>query len=418
MEILIKKAKIISSKHLFNGKIKDIFIKDGIILDIDDNISQKSDLLIDRENLHISIGWFDFGVNVGFPKSGLETLETINNASAKGGFTEIGVYSSEYDEITTLHEVSYYAKLNSVINYFPIPSATKFMKGKELNDSFILKNNGAIAFCDNKKPIKSSILEKIIFEYNTNIDSVSVIFAYNEELANKGMVNESKNTLFTGLKTIPSITETTNLARDIEMLEYSDAKVHIQCISLSKSVEMLKNAKKKGLKITSHITPYNLILNDIEICNFNTNAKVLPPLRGEHDNISLKEGILEGIIDFISSDHTPVFVEEKNCEFDIAKYGSIGLESCFPSVYKYLEKDITLDNLIDIFSVNPRKIFGINIPEIEKNHKANITLFNPDKQWIFSEEHICSKQKNSIFLGKEMRGEVYGIINNGNYILN
>ena len=418
MKILIKNAHIISSQSSFNGHFKDLFIDDGIIKEIGENLNYNCDVTINKENLHLSIGWFDFGVNVEFPKNNIENIESISNASAKGGFTEIGVYSSKNNKISSLIDISYFKNIDSIINFYPIASATKNMEGKEINESFRLKNEGAIAFCDNKKEIKNALTLDIILEYNKGIDATTVLFPNNKDLSYNGIVNESENTINTGIKTIPNIAEIINLERDINIAKHTDSKVHFQCISLKKSIESLKNAKKQGVKITAHTTPHHLMFFDKEVLDFNTNAKIIPPLRNKEDNDYLKKAIIEGDIDFISSDHTPVYIEEKSCEFYNAENGTIGLESSFGAINKIFRKELDIEKIVDIMSINPRKIFDLEIPKIEIGEKANITMFNPTKEYIFSEKDVCGNSKNSIFLGKKLKGIAYGVINKDKLILN
>ncbi len=222
------------------------------------------------------------------------------------------------------------------------------------------------------------------------------------------MVNEEQNSTKFGLKGIPALAEELQIARDLYILEYTGGKLHIPTITTKKAVKLIKEAKNKGLNVTCSVAAHHLVLNDEEMGSFDANTKVSPPLRTLKDTKALIKGLKEGVIDIITSDHNPIDIEHKKLEYEKAKFGTIGLESLFGAVNQVLDLDI----IVKCLTTNPLKIFNIPSYSIAVGNKANITLFNPDEEYVFNDKHIFSTSKNSVFLNKKLKGKVYGIIAN------
>jgi dihydroorotase len=215
-----------------------------------------------------------------------------------------------------------------------------------------------------------------------------------------------------GLKGIPNLAEELQIARNLFLLEYTGGKLHIPTITTAKSVALIKEAKAKGLEVTCSVTVHHLVLTDEKLENFDTRFKISPPLRTETDRVALLAGILDNTIDMITSDHNPIDIEHKKMEFDLAKNGTIGLESAFGALMTVLP----LDKIIEKLTAG-KTTFGIEKQTISEGQKANISLFNPEGQSIFTSKNILSKSKNSAFLGTELKGKVIGIFNNGKLVL-
>jgi dihydroorotase len=227
------------------------------------------------------------------------------------------------------------------------------------------------------------------------------------------MVNEETNSTLLGLKGIPALAEELQITRDLYILEYTGGKIHIPTISTKKSVSLIKEAKKKGLKVTCSVAINNLILTDDVLESFDTNYKLLPPLRTKKDIKALLKGLKDGTIDGVTSDHNPIDIEHKKIEFDHAFYGSIGLESCFGALNKALGTETSIKQLIGL-----KETFSIETNSIEVGNTANLSLFNPTTEWTFTEKNIHSASKNAALLGCELKGKVYGIISNKKLVLN
>ena len=418
MTTLLKSATIIDTSSQFHNQKKDILISDGIIKKIADSIPKKSDYnVIKLENLHISCGWFDTSVSFGEP--GFEERETIKNGlsvAAKSGFTAVAVNSNTNPAIDNNSAVEFLINKSNgyATKLYPIASLTQQNKGIEMAELFDMKQSGAIAFGDYQKPIENDNLLKVALLYAQNFDGLIQSFPKNNSISGDGVANEGINSTKLGLKGIPALAEHLQITRDLFLLEYTGGKLHIPTISTAKSVELIKDAKKKGLDVSCSVSVHHLFLNDEELENFDGNLKVTPPLRTKTDTKALIKGVKSGIIDMITSDHNPIDVENKKVEYSEAKDGTIGLESSFGALNSILE----LDDFINLISKNPRNRFGIKNYLIKEGEIADISLFNPTSESVFTEENILSKSKNSAFLGKKLQGKVYGIFSNSQLILN
>jgi dihydroorotase len=286
-----------------------------------------------------------------------------------------------------------------------VGTLTKNAEGNELAELFDMKNAGAIAFGDYKKTLTNANLLKIALQYTQDFNGLVFAFPMNKDIKGKGFVNEGVVSTKLGMKGIPALAELVELTRNIALLSYTGGKMHVPTISCAESVALIKEAKLKGLSITCGVSINNLVLNENEITDFNTDTKVYPPLRSEQDRVALIEGVKDGTIDVITSDHCPVNIENKRIEYDLAAYGSIGLESIFGALNQVVPLEISIEKLTNGHQFLNEK------SEIAVGQKAKLTLFNPDTHWTFESKNILSFSKNAIMLGKKMKGEVYGVIN-------
>lgn len=418
MNVLIKSAKIIDKNSSFHEQTKDVLIENGIITKIANKISNQNKIKeISFENLYISNGWFDASVSFGEP--GYEERETIDHGlkvAAKSGMTGIALNPNTKPFIDNKSAVEFLVRkgADSIVDLYPIANLTQSSEGKELAEMYDMQKSGAIAFADYNQSVNNANLMKIALLYAQNFDGLVMNFPQDDSIATIGFVNESENTTRLGLDAIPGLAEELRITRDLFLLEYTGGKLHIPTISTAKSVKLIKEAKKKGLDVTCSVSAHHLLLNDEEIKSFDTNYKVKPPLRSKSDAKAMIKGVKDGTIDMIVSDHNPIDIENKNVEFANGMNGTIGLESFFGSINSVMD----MDDFIDSITVNPRKRFALPIDRIEKGAKANLSLFDPSYQYTFTQNNILSKSKNSAFLGKELKGIVYGIISNNKIIIN
>jgi dihydroorotase len=284
---------------------------------------------------------------------------------------------------------------------------TKNSEGTDLAELFDMKNAGVVAFGDYKKSMTNANLLKIAFQYVDNFNGILFVQPMNKDLKGKGFVNEGEVSTKLGLKGIPAMAEEIEIERNIALLEYTNGKLHIPTITTKNSVDLIAKAQAKGLQITCGVSVNNLVLTDEELVDFNSNTKIYPPLRTEIDRKALIEGVLNNVISVITSDHCPINIEQKQLEYDLADYGSIGLESAFGALQTVLPTEV----IVAKFTA-AKSNFNIENNTIAEGNKAELTLFNPNEEWIFSKENILSFSKNSIMLGKKMKGKVYGIISN------
>jgi len=411
MNLLIKSATIIDSKSDFHNTTQDILVEKGVITKISKSIKNpKNYKEIKLDNLHISQGWFDSSVCFGEP--GFEERDTIQNGlktAAASGFTSVAMNANTYPVIDTNADVTFVnsKSANNAVTLVPIGALTKESKGDDLAELFDMKNAGAGAFYDYKKSISNPNLLKIALQYASNFGGLVCSFAQENKISGLGVMNEGITSTSVGLKGNPSLAEDLHVARDLFLLEYTEGKLHIPTISTAKSVDLIREAKKKKLDVTCSVAIHNLCFTDDVLKDFDTSFKVSPPLRIQEDLEALINGLKDGTIDMVTSDHNPINIELKKVEFDYAYYGTIGLESAFGA----LNSIFTIKKTIGLLTSGKER-FGLENSSINIGNILDIALFNPDTKYIFSDSNIISKSKNTIFDQVELKGNVYGIISN------
>ena len=416
MKVLIKEAHIIAPGSVYHDQILDLKIKNGVIEKLGNDLAMDDCSEVKIPNLKVSIGWFDSSVSLGEP--GFEDRETIENGlqvAAQSGFTGVALQPNALPVIDNQSQIFFVKQkaAQSATSLYPIGALTKNSEGTDLAELYDMKNAGAIAFGDYNASISNANLFKIGLQYVQDFDGLILSFCQDEKIKGSGVANEGVVSTRLGLKGIPSLAEELIVARNLFLLEYTSGKLHIPTISSAKTVALIKEAKQKGLQVTCSVSVHHLTLTDEVLTTFDSRYKVLPPLRSESDRLALIEGVLDGTIDCITSDHNPIDIEHKKMEFDLAKNGTIGLESAFGALMTVLPIEVIVQKL-----TAARSIFDLQQPEIKEGAQANLTLFTTDEKWTFSKESILSKSKNSAFLGFEMNGNVVGIFNNDKLVIN
>ncbi|MDO6517973.1 dihydroorotase [Zobellia uliginosa] len=416
MNILLKSAKIIDqNSEELHLKTRDILIKKGTIAKIAAKIEPEGKTrVIKHKNLHVSIGWFDSSVAFGEP--GYEERETIANGlhtAALSGFTDIVLNPSTHPAPDSSSSIVFLknAAADQLTSLHPLGTLTVDAEGVDLAELYDMKNAGAVGFFDFKKPMTNPNLLKIALQYVQNFGGLVYSFPMDTRIAGKGIVNEGEVSTKLGLKGIPVLAEELQVARDLFILEYTGGKLHIPTISTAKSVKLIAEAKKKGLDVSCSVAVHNLSFTDDCLEEFDSAYKTLPPLRTKTDVKALIKGLKDGIIDFVASDHSPMNIEEKRVEFDNASYGSIGLESAFGGLNTLLGTETTIGLL-----TKGRERYGLKSPVLKEGEKACLTLFDPEVNYIFEEGHISSTSKNSMYMGSQLKGKVYGTINKGLFV--
>lgn len=416
MNVIIRNAKVIDENSTFHNQTVSLKIKNGTIEAIAASIKEESGYKeIEINGLHVSQGWFDSSVSLGEP--GFEDRETIKNGlevAAKSGFTGIALQPNTFPVLDNQSQINFVKQkaTNAVTDLFPIGALTKNSETTDLAELFDMKNAGAIAFGDYNKSISNANLLKIALQYVQDFDGLVIAFCQNQNLKGNGVANEGITSTRLGLKGIPSLAEELDVARNLFLLEYTGGKMHIPTVSTAKSVALIKEAKAKGLNVTCSVAVHHLTVTDEKLESFDSRYKVAPPLRTEIDRKALIKGILNDTIDCITSDHNPIDIEQKKMEFDMAKSGTIGLESAFGALNTVLPIEVIIKKL-----TAAKAFFQIENQSIEIGNKANLTFFTTDNNWHFTKENILSKSKNSAFLGQKMKGKVVGVYNNKTLIL-
>lgn len=413
MNLLIQSAKIIDPKSPYKGKIMDILIEGGKIKEIKKNINPKGiRTIISHEDLHVSPGWFDMQAHFCDPGYEYkENLETGMKAAAKGGFTGVALSPATHPAIYSKSQVEYVKKKASgnIVDVYPMGTISHKMEGQELSEMYDMSLSGAVAFTDDLSPVMNAGLMHRALLYTKSFGGL-IISRCNDKTVSPGtFVNEGAANVMTGIKGEPAIAEEVMVIRDIFLAQHTEARLHINSISTAGSLQLIKSARKQGLKITASVNGYNLALDDSALLTFDSLYKVAPPIRGKEDIKALKKALAEGTIDVICSDHRPEDEENKKLEFDLAAPGMIGIQTLYSLINMHCE--LTTEQIIDKIAVCPREILGISVPLVKEEEEANLTLFSPSKEWVLEEKHIESISKNTPFINKKLKGLVIGIIN-------
>lgn len=421
MNILIRQVKVIDPNAPLHNQIADLRIVSGKIEAIGANLpAADGQETIDIPNLCVTPGWADPFAYFGDPGFEFkETLETGAAAAAAGGYTEVFSLPNTAPVVHNKLAVDYVVHKSGQwpVQVHPIGAVTKGAEGKELSEMYDMRLGGAVAFGDGNLPIQSSGLMLKALQYLKAIDAVLIQVPDDKTISAHGLMNESVVSTRLGLPGKPAIAEELMIQRDLELLRYSGSKLHFTGISTAKGVDLIRAAKKEGLKVTCSVTPYHLFFTENDLQEYDTNLKVSPPLRSEADRDALRQAVAEGTIDCIASHHQPHEWDSKVVEFEYARNGMTGLETAFAAVRTAMP-ELPLPDLTALFSTNVRKIFGLKEPAIVEGTQANLTFFLPDHTWTVAPDKLAGKSRNTAFAGLQLTGKPMGIISRGQMIFN
>ncbi|MBI5215251.1 MAG: dihydroorotase [Ignavibacteriae bacterium] len=421
MKILLKHGRVIDPTNGTDTE-SDVLIVDGIIEKMKPNIAAGKDVQVhDLNGMIIAPGFIDMHVHLrepGFEHK--ETIETGTLSAAHGGFTAVCCMPNTnpaIDNASVVRDIRTKAKqVNSgLVDVFPIGAVTKAREGKELAPMLELAEAGAVAFSDDGAPVSDSENMRRALEYASMLDMCIIQHAEESSLTKGGVMNEGFISTSLGMAPIPSIAEDIMVARDITLVEYVQARYHVAHVSTAGAVELVRSAKAKGLPVTCEVTPHHFTLTDEAVRSFDTNTKMNPPLRTRDDVEAMKEGLRDGTIDVIATDHAPHSYDEKQVEFLYAPFGIVGLETAIGLAFTELVHTgiLSVEQLIEKFSINPRKILRLPSIKIAEGEKTNITILNPNYEWTVKTANFKSKSKNSPFDGYKLKGKAWGVVNNG-----
>ncbi len=410
MSILLKSAKIIDAKSDFNGKIQDILIEKGVITKISNSIKSKDSKVINLKNLHVSPGWIDSSVCFGEP--GYEDRETIENGiltAASSGFTDVILNPYTKPILDSRADIGFIKNksLGSIVDIHPLGSLTRQSKSNELADLKEMFEAGCVGFYDFKKPITNPNILKTALQYVQHFNGLILSFPLEHSISKNAQMHEGIISTTYGLKGFSEISEEIAILRDLKLLEYTGGKLHFPTISTVNSLNIIKEAKSKGLNVTCGVSVNNLFFNDEKLKDFDTRFKVNPPIRDEKTRKSLIKGVENRIIDCVTSDHIPVDIDNKKTDFENSDFGAIGLESSFGALNSLFGVNKTVEILNSSYDV-----FDLIRPSINIGNKAKISMFDPNKKYTFSKNNIYSSSKNSSFLNTDLTGISRGIISN------
>ncbi len=408
MKIILK-----NGNALINGSFskQDIMIDKGKIKKIGKLSEETADAVYDIKGLAVMPALVDMHCHLRDP--GLEHKEDIfsgSRAAVRGGYSSIACMPNTNPVLDNAALISYVIKKaeSAAARVYPIGSITKGQKGEELAEIAGMKAAGAVAVSDDGKPVMNGMVMKNALEYASNFGLPVFSHCEDTTLSGDGLVNEGYNASIAGLRGITRVSEEAGVAREILLAEATGTAVHLCHISTKNSVDLVRQAKSRKVKVTAETCPHYIALTDSEILDFNTSAKINPPLREESDMLAVREGLMDGTIDAIATDHAPHHVNEKNVEFQFAPFGSTGLETAFAVCYTTLVKNgkMKIGRLIELMSGTPAKIMKVFKPEIAEGVDADLFVADLSGEFTVGMEHLASKSKNNVFLGKKFCGSV------------
>lgn len=407
-------------------KQMDIRIKNGNISELSEEIkAEKDEEVFDADGAYVSGGWMDMHVH--FREPGYEHKETIATgcrAAAFGGFTEVACMPNTKPAIHTADVVEFIKKKaeQEAVSVHPIGCVTKDRAGKSIAEMADMKKAGAVAFSDDGDPVYDSQVMRVALEYSSMLGLPIINHEEDLELSRPGHMHEGEVSTRLGLEGTPGIAEEVMIARDILLAGFTGGHIHVAHISTAKAVDLVRKAKADGIQVTTEVCTHHFDLTDEEIDRrkFDTNVKMHPPLRTQKDVDAMIEGLADGTIDAICTDHAPHSIEEKEVEFIYAPNGIIGLETAWSiCVMRLLDpKKLSLESILEKLVTNPRNILNLPIPEIKVGASANLTFFNTDEEWVFSSKEVRSKSRNSPYLDQTLKGRATAIYNNNRFIEN
>lgn len=421
MKILISQATIINEYSPMNNQKCDVLIDGDKISAIGNLKNEKADLRIDADGKYLCSGFTDLHVN--FCEPGHEIKEDLisgTNAAAAGGFTQVLLMPSTQPVIQSKAQVEFVKSktANQLTTVHCAGAMSVNCEAKDLSEMYDMHTAGVNIFTDDKKSSHDSGLLLRAMEYCKSFNGKIFCYASDKSIAGNAQVNESAVTMQSGLKGVPAIAEEIQIARNLQLAEYSNAHIHFSTISTAGSVALIREAKKKKIKVTADVAAHQLLLTDELVQTFDSNYKVKPPLRSSKDIDALIEGINDGTIDAICSDHSPQNAELKQVEFDLADDGIIGLQTAFCVASKATTGKITFQKLIESFTTKPSNIIGKPINKIAVDEKADLVLIDMNHPYTFTEEMILSKSKNSPFIGEKFTARIIGVFANGKHHIN
>ncbi|MEO6631437.1 MAG: dihydroorotase, partial [Mucilaginibacter sp.] len=405
MNLLIKSATVIDPNSPYNQQVVDILIEKGIITKIAPGLEADAEL-IEAEGLFVSPGFFDLNCNIG--ELGLETKEDLKTGTAAavaGGFTGVALMPNTIPPVHSKAEIEYLMNRakRHLVDVYPLGAISHKREGKDLAEMYDMFLSGAKAFTDGNRPVQDAGLMERALLYAQGFDALILSYPEDTAIAGKAKVNEGEISTLLGMKGIPPLAEELMIARDLYLAEYTGSRIHFSTISTTRSVELIREAKRKGLEVTCDVAAHHLVLTDEALMGFDSLYKVKPPLRTRDDVNALLKGLKDGTIDAIVSQHTPHEVEFKDVEFEVAEFGIIGLQTAFALA---LKAGLGIGLIVEKLAIAPREMLNVEIPSIAEGNDANLVLFDMDKEWEYNKTNNKSKSYNSPFLGQNLKGKV------------
>ena len=417
MKILIRQAQIASPAAPLNGQVQDILIEGETIVQIAPHIDSPADKTLEAPGLIVSPGWVDPFSH--FCDPGLEHRENLASgaaAAAAGGYTRVLVLPNTKPVADSKSQITYILNSSTHLPAYihPLGALTRGTEGKELAEMYDMQQNGAIAFTDGLSSVQQPALLLKALQYVKAFEGVVIQLPVDKSIGAHGLMNEGIISTQMGLPGIPALAEEIMVKRDLDLLRYTQSKLHITGISTAKSLQLIQDARNEGWKVTCSVTPYHLRFCDEDLQQYDTRLKVNPPLRKASDRAALRQGILDGTIDCIATHHLPQHSDQKTCEFEYAAWGMIGLQTSF-AIINQIFPDLSEQRIAELFSVNARNIFALPATDIREGEKAELSFFSKQGSTTLSPSNNQSKSLNSPHMNETLPGKVWGTFVKGQY---
>lgn len=409
MMLLLKGGRVIDPANDLDD-VRDVLIENGKIKAVDQGIQVEGAVVYDVTGKIVSPGWIDMHVHLREPGyEGKETIYTGTRAAVAGGITAVAAMPNTNPVADNQSVIRFVKEKAASVGYakvFPIGAITKGSQGEELAEIGEMYHAGAVALSDDGKPVTNGQLMRLAMEYANMFNLPLISHAEDLKLANDGYMHEGYISTLLGFRGIPSVAEEVMVARDLLLAEFTNSRLHIAHVSTAGAVRMIREAKQKGIKVTAEVTPHHLTLTDEAVQSFDTATKVNPPLRTAEDQQALIEGLTDGTIDVIATDHAPHAREEKEVEYAYAPFGLIGLETMVPLVVDRLVHGgiLSFKDAIAKVTVNPARILGLELGTLGVGQAADITVIDPEKIARVDKERFYSMARNTPFDGWELKG--------------
>ena len=400
----------------------DLLIRDGTIAAIGEDLDADGVPVYDASDQLISPGWMDMHVHLREPGyEHKETIATGSRAALAGGFTDVACMPNTDPPIHTRDVVEFVRERATAtpVGVHPIACVSKARAGEEIAEMADLRAGGAVAFSDDGAPVQKAGLMRRALEYSSMLDRPIINHMEEETLNPSGQMHEGEVSARLGLDGIPEVSEDVMIARDIELLALTGGHLHVAHMSTARGVELVRCAKARGLPVTAEVCTHHLTLTDeaVETSQFDTNTKMHPPLRSAADVAALKEGLADGTIDALCTDHAPHAAYEKDVEFTQAPFGILGLETAWGLIGRELIEPgvLSVEKAVQKLTVAPRRILRLDVPKIAEGEPARLTIFDASTQWTCTAEDIRSKSENTPFVGHEMVGRPWAVYSDGQF---
>ena len=424
MAFLLKGAHVVDPQVDIDG-VRDVLIDGEKIVEVAESIEAPEGAeVIDAKGKYLVPGLVDMHVHFRDPGYEYkETIETGARAAVHGGFTDVATMPNTDPVTDTGAEIRYQydrARAAGYCHVRPIGSLTRGEKGEALSEIGDMVMEGACAFSDDGHGVQSAGMMRTCMEYVSQFDRVAIAHCEDESLTTHGVVNEGRASTRLGMFGWPALGEELEIQRDIELARLTGCELHVCHISTARGLELVRAAKAEGLPVTCEVTPHHLFLTEENITeSYNTNLKMNPPLRTAADAAALREGVCDGSIDCVVTDHAPHAAHEKECEFEIASFGTVGLECSLPLMLNNLVRKghMSWQTLVEVMAVNPRRVLHLEPVRVEAGSAANLTLIDPERQVKVTPDFIESKSKNCAFLGMTLTGSATDVFVEGKHTL-